>query len=76
VILAGSYPLMRRHVGFFPSPGTLAAALGASALMAAVLVPVRDAPLAVTLPLGAVVYGAALYAVSPRTRAALAGLRR
>jgi len=75
LILAGSYPLMRRYLGFFPSPGTLGAALVAAAAMAAVLFPLRDAPLAVTLPLGAVVYGAVLYAVSPRTRAAVAGLR-
>jgi O-antigen/teichoic acid export membrane protein len=76
LILAGSYPLMRRHLGFFPSPGTLGAALGASAVMAGVLLPVRDAPLAVSLPLGVAVYAAVLYAVSPRARAALAGLRR
>jgi O-antigen/teichoic acid export membrane protein len=75
LILAGSYPLMRRHLGFFPSPGTLGAALAAAAVMAAVLFPVREAPLAVTLPLGAALYGAVLYALSPRTRAALAGLR-
>ena len=75
LILAGSYPLMRRYLGFFPSPGTLGAALVAAAAMAAVLFPLRDAPLAVTLPLGAAVYGAVLYAVSARTRDAVAGLR-
>ena len=76
LILVGSYPLMRRNVGFFPRPGTLAAALGASAAMAAVLFPLREAPLALSLSVGAVVYGAALYAASPRTRATLADLRR
>ena len=35
LILAGSYPLMRRYLGFFPSPGTLGAALVAAAAMAA-----------------------------------------
>jgi O-antigen/teichoic acid export membrane protein len=76
VILAGSYPLMRRNLGFFPAPGTLAAAVGATALMAAALAPLLGAPLAVTLPLGVAVYGAALYALSPRVRALLADLRR
>ena len=37
LILAGSYPLMRRHFGFFPAPRTLLPALVAAAAMGGLL---------------------------------------
>ena len=75
LILAGSYPLMRRHFRFFPRPRTLPAALIAATTMAGVLWLLREAPLAVLLPLGAAVYGGLLYAISPSSREVLIGVR-
>jgi O-antigen/teichoic acid export membrane protein len=76
VILAGSYPLMRRHFRFFPTPATLAPALVAAAAMGGVLWVLRDASLAVLLPLGTVLYAAVLYAISPRSREVVTGIQR
>jgi O-antigen/teichoic acid export membrane protein len=76
VLLAGSYHLMRRHYDFFPVPRTLLPALVAAAAMAAAVYPIRDATLALTLPLALVVYGVLVYAASPTTRAVVAGVRR
>lgn len=75
VILAGSYRLMHRHLGFFPLPPTLAPAVGAAAAMAGLLVALGDAPLPVLLPLGAAAYGALLWAISPASRRLLDGVR-
>jgi O-antigen/teichoic acid export membrane protein len=75
LILAASRPLMRQHLGFFPRPGTLGAAVVAASAMAAVLWPLRHGPLAALLPLGVVLYMGLVYAISPTSRAALAGLR-
>jgi hypothetical protein len=76
VILAGSYPLMRRHFRFFPSPGTLLPALVAAAAMGGVLWVLRAASLALLLPLGAALYAAVLYAISPRSREVVTGIVR
>jgi O-antigen/teichoic acid export membrane protein len=76
VILAGSYPLMRRHFRFFPSPGTLLPSLAAAAAMGGVLWALRDASLAVLLPLGTALYAALLYAISPRSREVVTGIVR
>jgi O-antigen/teichoic acid export membrane protein len=76
VILAGSYPLMRRHFRFFPSPGTLLPSVAAAAAMGAVLWALRDASLALLLPLGTALYAALLYAISPRSREVVTGIPR
>ncbi len=76
LILAGSYHLMKRHFGFFPSLGIAVPALTAAAIMGGTLWLLRDAPLGVLLPLGAVLYTGLVYAFSPRGRSVLAGLRR
>lgn len=74
MLLAGTGRLARRRLDFVPGLGSLARALPAVGVMAAVLWPLRDAPVALTVPLGAVVYlgGAVLLrAVEPaRLRAA------
>jgi O-antigen/teichoic acid export membrane protein len=76
LILAGSYPLMRRHFDFFPSPRTLLPALAAAAAMGAVLWLLQDAPLAVLLALGVVVYSALLWLISPASRDVVTGVRQ
>jgi O-antigen/teichoic acid export membrane protein len=76
LILAGSYPLMRRHFDFFPSPRTLLPALAAAAAMGAVLWLLQNAPLAVLLPLGVVVYSALLWLISPVSRDVVTGVRQ
>jgi O-antigen/teichoic acid export membrane protein len=76
LILAGSYPLMRRYYDFFPAPRTLPPAFFAGAVMAAVLWPLRDATLLLTVPLGLGVYCALLYATSPVSRSVVASVRR
>jgi O-antigen/teichoic acid export membrane protein len=73
VILAGSYPLMRRHFSFFPRLRTLGAALLGAGVMGAVLWPLRDAPLPLVVPLGAALYAGIVYAVSPRSREVVLG---
>jgi O-antigen/teichoic acid export membrane protein len=73
LILAGSYPLMRRHFSFFPWPRTLPAALLCAALMGGLLWLLRDGPLPVLLVLGTAVYAGLLWAVSPASRRIAAG---
>jgi len=73
VILAGSYPLMRRHFSFFPRLRTLGAALVGAGAMGAVLWPLRDAPLPLVVPLGAALYAGIVYAISPRSREVVLG---
>jgi O-antigen/teichoic acid export membrane protein len=75
LILAGSYALMRRYFDFFPAPHVLLPALAAAAAMGGLIWLLRDAPLFVLLPLGAAVYGGLLWAISPRSRELLAGVR-
>jgi O-antigen/teichoic acid export membrane protein len=75
LILAGSYVLMRRHLGYFPIPATLLPALAAAAAMAGLLALAAGAPLPVLVPAGAAVYCALLAAISPTSRRLLAGLR-
>lgn len=75
LILAGSYPLMRRYFGFFPVPRTLLPALCAAAAMGGLLWVLDDAPLPVLVALGAAVYGGLLWALSPASRELLTGMR-
>jgi O-antigen/teichoic acid export membrane protein len=76
LILAGSYPLMRRNFDFFPAPRTLLPALTAAAAMAGVLWLLRDLFVPLTSLIGLAVYGALLWAISPASREVAAGLRR
>jgi O-antigen/teichoic acid export membrane protein len=75
LILAGSYPLMRRHFDFFPVPRTLLPAVASAAAMGGVLWLLDDGPLLLLVPLGAAVYGALLWLISPASRALVTGLR-
>jgi O-antigen/teichoic acid export membrane protein len=75
LILAGSYPLMRRYFDFFPIPRTLAPALFAAAAMGGLLWVLEDAPLPVLVALGAAVYGGLLWVLSPASRELLTGMR-
>jgi O-antigen/teichoic acid export membrane protein len=75
LILAGSYLLMRRYLGFFPAPTTLLPALLAAGAMAGLLVALGGAPLPVLLIAGMAAYGAILWAISPASRRLVAGLR-
>lgn len=60
-LLAGTGRLARRRLDFVPGLGSLARALPAVGVMAAILWPLRDSPVALTVPLGAVAYlGAAV----------------
>ena len=52
LILGGSYLLMRRNFGFFPSPRMLFPALAVAAVMGAALWPLRDGPFLVAGPSG------------------------
>jgi O-antigen/teichoic acid export membrane protein len=76
LILAGSFFLMRRHFGFFPRPRTLSPALAAAAAMGVVVWLLRDAPLPALLPLAVGLYALLLYAISPRSREVVIGVRR
>jgi O-antigen/teichoic acid export membrane protein len=75
VILAGSYPLMRRYFGFFPIPRTLAPAVAAAAAMGGLLWLLDGAPLPLLVALGAAVYGGLLWLISPASRELVTGLR-
>ena len=75
VILGGSWLLMRTHYRFFPSLMGAARALLAALVMAVVLWPLRDGPVVPLVALGAVVYGAVLYAVGGVDRELIARLR-
>jgi O-antigen/teichoic acid export membrane protein len=76
LILGGSYLLMRRNFGFFPTPVIVLPALAAAAVMAAVLWPLRDGPFLVLAPLGAAIYVALVFAISPTARSVVSSLRR
>jgi O-antigen/teichoic acid export membrane protein len=56
VLLAGSAWLVRRHLGYLPSFTAIARALPAAAIMAAAVWPLRDQPLWLSVPVGAVVF--------------------
>jgi O-antigen/teichoic acid export membrane protein len=75
LILAGSYFLMRRYFNFFPAPRTLFPAIVAAVVMAGLLYLARDAPVLITAPLGALVYAALLWGISPKSREVFTGLR-
>lgn len=75
LILAGSYPLMQRHVGFFPSLRALIPAAAAALVMGVALWLVRALPLVVLLALGVLIYCGLLWLISPRTRRLVTGLR-
>jgi O-antigen/teichoic acid export membrane protein len=75
LILAGSYPLMRRYFDFFPVPRTLPPALLAGAAAGGLMWLLRDAPLPVPVALGAIAYGGLLWALSPTSRGLVSGLR-
>jgi O-antigen/teichoic acid export membrane protein len=75
LIFSGSFVLMRRHLHFFPSPGPLLPALAAAAAMAALLWALEGAPVALLVPLGALVYAGLLAAISPATRQLARGWR-
>src|SRR5205823_3527865 len=68
LILVGSYPLMRRYFGFFPSLHMLVPAVAAAGVMGGSLWLLRSGPLAALLPLGAALYAGLIWAVSPSTR--------
>ena len=66
LILAGSYPLMKRYFGFFPAPRTLLAAVVAAAGMGGLLWLLRRRLPARARPPGVLVYGTVLWVISPR----------
>ena len=76
LILAGSYCLMRRHFHFFPRPSTLLPALVAAAAMGGVLWALRDASLVLLAAAGGRrSTRGLLYAISPRSREVVMGIR-
>ena len=75
LLLTGGWLLLRRRVGMQPSVAGLWAVVLAAALMAAAVWPLRDRTPAVTVPLGGVVYGAALWALGGIDRRTLEALR-
>ncbi len=76
VLLAGSVALCARWTGFRPGQRELGRAALAGVAMLAVAWPLRDVFVLVPVALGAVAYGAALYALGGVDRALLADLRR
>ena len=75
VLLAGSGWLVHRHLGYVPSFAALARALPAAAAMAAAVWPLREQPLWLSVPVGAVVYVAVLALAGGVDRERLAELR-
>jgi O-antigen/teichoic acid export membrane protein len=76
LVLAGSLWLARRYLGFVPGAGVVPAALVAAGATAGVLLVLPDT-LALLLPVGALLYGGLVFALSPRARAlAATGLGR
>jgi O-antigen/teichoic acid export membrane protein len=59
-LLVGATVLVRRHAGLLASPAVLVRALPAVAIMVAVVWPLRDEALWVSVPAGAVAYAVAL----------------
>jgi O-antigen/teichoic acid export membrane protein len=76
VMVAGGLVLVRRHVGLTPRFRLAWRALLAAAVMAAVLAALPVEALAIVLPLGALLYAGALYAVGGVDRHALEALRQ
>jgi hypothetical protein len=66
---------MRRHLGFFPGLGELVPVAVAAAAMYLLLELVRQLPWPLLVVIGAAVYAAVLWTISPRTRRMAAGLR-
>ena len=75
LLLAGSGWLVWRWLGYLPSFVALVRALPAAALMAAAVWPLREQPLWLSVPAGAVVYLAALALLGAIDRERLAELR-
>jgi O-antigen/teichoic acid export membrane protein len=74
ILLSGRW-LVGRHLGVAYSGSFAARCLPAAAVMAAALWPLRDEPLWLTVPLGAVVYLLALWAFGGLRRERLSALR-
>jgi O-antigen/teichoic acid export membrane protein len=75
LLLAGGWLLVRRRLGLVPTVSGLWRVLLAAAVMAAAVWPLRDRTPALTVPLGAVVYAAVLWAVGGIDRRTLEALR-
>ncbi|MGI8780926.1 MAG: oligosaccharide flippase family protein [Solirubrobacteraceae bacterium] len=75
LLLAGGWLLVRRWLGLAPTVSGLWRVLLAAAVMAAAVWPLRDRTPALTVPLGAAVYGAVLWAVGGVDRRTLEALR-
>jgi len=75
LLLAGGWLLVRRRLGLAPTVSGLWRVLLAAAVMAAAVWPLRDRTPALTVPLGAAVYGAVLWAVGGVDRRTLEALR-
>ena len=75
VLMIGSGGLVHRNLGYLPSFAVLARALPAAAAMAAVVWPLREEPLWLSVPAGAVVYVGALALLGGIDRERLAELR-
>lgn len=75
LLLAGGWLLVRRRLEMRPSAAGLGAIMLAGALMVAAIWPLRDRTVALTVPLGGVVYGAALWALGGVDRRMLESLR-
>lgn len=75
LLLAGGWLLVRRELGMTPRARVLWRALLASAVMAALLVWLREETLALLVPAGAAVYAAVLAAVGGIDRRMLEALR-
>ena len=67
--------LLRRRLGLLLSVAGIGAIVLAAAVMVAAIWPLRDRTLALTVPLGGVVYGAALWALGGIDRRTLEALR-
>ncbi len=75
LLLGGGWVLVRSRLGLVPSLGGAWRPALAAAVMAAAVWPLRDRTPALTVPLGAAVYGAALWALGGIDRRTLEALR-
>ena len=75
LLLGGGWLMLRRRLGVQPSAAGLGPVRLAAVLMLAVIWPLRDRTPALTVPLGAAVYGAALWALGGIDRRTLEALR-